>query len=111
MTMATVPPKSSPPAETLEQRFNRLVENWHAETAYLSNSTKIHAHPAYQEIIQIGEPAVPLLLRLMERQPDHFHHALNAITGAQPVPREHAGNIPKIADDWVRWGRENGYRW
>jgi hypothetical protein len=111
--MATVPAKTTPntPAEPLEERFNQLVAKWHAETAYLSDSRKMHAHPAYQEIIRLGQPVVPLILRALEREPDHFHHALHAITGAQPVPREHAGNIAEIAEDWVRWGRENGYRW
>jgi hypothetical protein len=109
--MATVPASPIGPPETPEERFNRLVESWKSETAYLSNSTEIHGHPAYQEIIRMGKPVVPLLLRRMEEHPDHFGHALHAITGAQPIPMEHAGNIPKIAEDWVRWGRENGYRW
>ena len=36
---------------------------------------------------------------------------LSAITGAHPVSEEDRGKIPKIADAWLRWGRENGYQW
>ena len=41
-----------------------------------------------------------------------FHEgieALVAITGEQPVPPQHAGNIEAMRQDWLQWGREHGY--
>src|SRR5207302_9966830 len=77
--MASVPiPKSPPPvpAETLEERFERLAAKWREETAYLSSSTAMFAHPAYQEIISLGQGVVPLLLRALTKEPDHWPWAL-----------------------------------
>ena len=45
----------------------------------LSSPTKKLNHPAYQKIISIGKPAIPLILREFERQPDHWFMALSAI--------------------------------
>jgi len=42
-------------------------------------------HPAYQRIIAWAGSPVPLLLRELQRQPDHWLWALQAITGEQPA--------------------------
>ena len=49
------------PTETLEQRFCRLDALWRKETAYQSSSTKIKNHPAFREVVALGDTAVPLL--------------------------------------------------
>jgi hypothetical protein len=95
--------------ETLEERFNRLADLWQRETGHLSSSRKMAMHPAYQEIIAMGQPAVPLLLRALVERPDHWDMALEAITRADPVPREDWGNMDRIDQAWLKWGRENGY--
>ena len=53
--------------------------------------------------------AVPLILCLLAREADFWFEALVAITGEQPVPPEHAGNVEAMRQDWLRWGREHGY--
>lgn len=98
--------------ETLEQRFQRLLETWNRETRFHSSTTRIIEHSAYQEIISLSPPAIPFLLRAMEGTGNgHLAPALAAITGVSPVLPEHRGKIRDIAEDWVRWGKENGYRW
>ena len=67
-------------------------------------------HPAYQEIIGMGERAVPLLLAELRREPDDWFWALHAITGANPVPAASRGNARTMAEAWLRWGAENGYK-
>jgi hypothetical protein len=107
--MATVPTK--PPMETLEERFNRLAAQWRAETAHLSSSTAIANHPAYQEIIALGPPTVPLILRELEKRRDHWFRALTAITGANPITSESRGRIDQMAKAWLQWGKDRGYQW
>jgi hypothetical protein len=34
--------------------------------------------------------------------------ALRALTGENPVPSEHRGNIEAMANDWLQWGQEKG---
>jgi hypothetical protein len=112
--MTTTPaqsPGEAVPAESVEQRFRELEAIWRAETGYLSSYPKRFNHPAFQEIIRLGEPVVPLMLRDLERQPGLWVWALPAITGANPVADADAGKIGKMSEAWVRWGREKGYRW
>jgi hypothetical protein len=107
--MSTVPAKAP---ETVEQRVVRLLARWREETAYLSSSTAIIGHAAYQELIAIGRPALPFLFRDLEQTADgHLSNALTAITGAHPIPAEQRGQIRKIAETWLQWARENGYQW
>jgi hypothetical protein len=68
------------------------------------------ADPAYQAIIGLGEPAILLLLGELARDPDWWFSALNAITGAKPVLPEDRGNLVKMAQSWIEWGRSKGYR-
>ena len=66
-------------------------------------------HPAYQSIIGMGQDAVPLILDEMSNQPDHWFWALRAITGANPCPPEHVGDVTAMTRDWLSWGRGHHY--
>jgi hypothetical protein len=96
---------------SLEARFAVLAARWRRDTGRSSAVRDIVNHPAYQEIIAMGRAAVPLILRDLEHHPDHWSPALRAITGAAPVTKEHAGKLGSMAQDWLRWARENGYVW
>jgi hypothetical protein len=111
--MSTIPAHDfplAPPEETVEQQVRRLLATWREQTAFLSSSTALVAHPAYQELIALGRSALPFLFRDMEQTFDgHLSSALVAITGAQPVPPEEGGKIRKVAERWLAWARKNGY--
>jgi hypothetical protein len=94
-----------------EARFLDLVATWKRERGPHSSSARLAEHPAYQEIIGLGPEVIPLLLRELERQPDHWFRALHALTGANPVPPESRGKVREMAEAWLRWGREQGYHW
>ena len=94
---------------TLEQRFQMLADTWRKECMHISSSTQRAMHPAYQQIIGLGPDAVPILLRDLQREPDHWSWALRAITGQNPIKDEHRGNLTLVAQDWIGWGKENGY--
>ena len=92
-----------------ETRFMALVATWKANTRNLSSITEAAMHPAYQEIIGMGIRAVPLILRELERQLDHWFWALRAITGENPVPLEHRGRMEQMRQAWMQWGRERKF--
>lgn len=94
--------------ESLGEKFHRLAEEWRTSTAHLSSVTEMATHPAYQEIIGLGKPAIPLLVKALERNLDHWFWALRAITGIDPVPPNDRGNMRKMADAWVGWARQQG---
>lgn len=97
--------------ETLEQRFRRLDAIWRKETAYQSSSTKIKNHPAFREVVGMGEAVVPLLLRDLQIDASLWVWALPEITGEDPVPPEDRVNIAKITEAWLCWGKTKGLRW
>jgi hypothetical protein len=86
-----------------------LLGRWRDETAYLSSSSRITGHPAYQELIALGPPALPFLFRDLEQSGDgHLSKALATMTGARPVPAEERGKVGTVGETWLRWARENG---
>jgi hypothetical protein len=94
-----------------ESRFRSLADAWKEESLYLSSASDMIALPSYQEIIKMGAPAVPLLLRELEREPHFWSWALTAITGEDPVPPASRGRLADIAQAWLRWGKDKGYNW
>ncbi|MFM9264640.1 hypothetical protein [Tychonema sp. BBK16] len=95
----------------LEAEFNSLVEEWRDQTRMLSLVTQKSMNPAYQRIIGMGQPIVPLIFRDLEQKPDHWFWALRAITGENPVKPEQRGRIKQMAQAWIQWGKEHGYEW
>lgn len=93
--------------------FHRLVSAWHNERGATSSITKMAMCPSYQRIIGMGDKAVPLILREMEKEgdePDQWFWALAVITGADPIPDEARGDIVEMAEAWLGWGRLQ-YAW
>ncbi len=96
-------------APALQQRFSLLSAKWKKETGLLSNVTKKCTHPAYQQIIGMGWEALPLILRDLKESKADWFWALTAITGANPISAEIAGNITQMTEAWLQWARAKGY--
>jgi hypothetical protein len=112
--MASIPVKHTPgaePTDTVEKRFRQLQADWEKETAYLSSYSDIVAHPAFREIVRMGDLVVPLMLRDLEERPRLWVWALPEITGVNPVPPADAGKIAKMSEAWLNWGKARGYQW
>lgn len=95
----------------IKEEFNSLVAEWRATRGHHSRLDRLVLNKAYQAIIGLGPPAIPLLLKEMEQRPSHWDWALKAIAHADPVPREAWGDLDKIAAAWVRWGKDRGFEW
>ena len=95
----------------LEAEFKKFAEEWRLETGMLSLVTQKSMHQAYQRIIGMGQPVIPLILRDLEQKPDHWFWALRAITGDNPVKPEQRGRMKQMAQAWIQWGKEHGYEW
>ena len=94
---------------TDRELFKELADRWENETVLLSNSDLAAEHPAHQEIISMGEAAVPLILKRMQSQSGHWFHALREITNANPVLPDDRGNVGAMQAAWLDWGERNGY--
>ncbi len=94
--------------EPLQERFQALKDDWKLRTRHLSNVAQIALVFSYQQVIGMGPKAVPLILTELQREPDHWFWALEAITGENPVPKQDAGDIEASATAWLEWGKQNG---
>ena len=91
------------------EKFQKLAEQWEEETFFLSRSDRAIAHPVHQEIINLGQPAVPLILERMRSQGGHWFEALEQITGEDPVSPADYGNIAAMQNSWLQWGEDRGH--
>jgi hypothetical protein len=100
------------PSKTIvktRDKFEKLFQKWKSETALLSSATAIISHPAYRQIMEMGEVALPFMLIKLQQDPQHPFYALYQITGENPVPYDHAGDLKKMTSDWLNWGCKKGY--
>jgi hypothetical protein len=103
------PAIEQPEVRVSEDRFYELVARWRSETRSLSSTTDRALNSAYQDIIGMGKPVLPLLFRELDQHGGHWFWALRHITRENPVPQQDAGNIQKMREAWLRWGREHNY--
>jgi hypothetical protein len=89
--------------------FEALVREWKATRGHTSSAARMAKHPAYQNIMAMGEAAIPLILSELRKEPDHWFLALHALTGADPVPAESRGKLAEMAKAWLEWGGFYGY--
>ena len=75
----------------------------------MSNTAQMAMLRSYQSIIGMGDPAIPLLLEELQREPDHWFWALEMITEQDPVPSEAVGRVNEMAQAWIEWGKKQGY--
>lgn len=90
----------------LSERFAALAEVWRQETLLESSLTRMAMHKAYQQIIGLGMPAVPLILKELEREPNYWFWALTSITGQDPAAGE--DTLEGATERWLEWGHTNG---
>jgi hypothetical protein len=104
MTKSSLQPDTASDAA----RFRRLADQWKEQARFLSNTAQIAMLQPYQRIIGMGWEAVPFILEELQREPRQWFWALEAITEANPVPPEAAGNVRLMAQAWIEWGKEQG---
>lgn len=116
----------------IEIKFNRLRDQWKSESARAANFYALTLTQVYKNIIALGEPAVPYILKDLKEEFDHLALALDApvtpciienlkrdldhwsrilqvITKENPVPEECEDNLVAIADAWLKWGNASGF--
>lgn len=110
MTNAPQPQVKCKPNTDLEKEFQDLAKQWRHDTGHFSFVSQMIHHPAYQSIIEMGEPVIPIILKDLQAQPDHWFPALATISGESPhIPDEDKGRIRSISKIWIEWGKMRGY--
>jgi hypothetical protein len=94
--------------EPLSERFKSHAEKWERETAFLSATPMRVLHDSYQSIMAMGPDVVPLLLADLQTTRRHWFWALRHLTNVDPVPEKYRGNVDKMIEAWVDWGKREG---
>jgi hypothetical protein len=96
----------------LEQRLREHAAQWDRETAHLSSPLQRMMHPSYQAILGMGaehkQDVVRFLLRDLQMNHRDWLLALSYLTQVNPIDPQDAGKTDKLANAWLRWGREQG---
>ncbi len=86
--------------------FDELTARWRAETQSAPLSVQRETHFAYQQIIGLGEPALPLILENLRSDANDWFWALIAITRLDVA--EGVSDVDEAAARWLAWGRDTG---
>jgi len=92
-----------------QQRFLSLKKRWIQETEMLSSTTEICTNVNYQQIIGMGEIALPFIFADLSNELQHWFWALRCITGVDPIPEDTRGNLDEMRKIWLKWGRNEGF--
>lgn len=108
---AAIPRPGNTLEEALANRFNALAELCEVETGGYSDTGRMIAHPAYNEVFQLGldYPLIPLLLQRIKTQPHPWYHLLQTFAHENPAKDATPGKIQEIVNCWLEWGRQNGH--
>jgi hypothetical protein len=96
--------------DSSEIEFNLLADQWEDETRNISSPKAIMRHPAVQKIVEMGDGAVPMILRRMADRPWFWFGVLMQITKepTDPIDPSMRGDMQKMTEAWLKWGRDRG---
>lgn len=91
-----------------QDEFNELADELEEAAAGLSSTRRAMAHPAFAEILAMGNPAIsPALQRLCKSSNRPLWlRVLGTLTPFPPGAG--ASNIDDAAATWIRWGAQKG---
>lgn len=99
----------SPDNTRIGENFVELANRWHEETDHLSSPSRITDNDTYLKIISMGESVIPFILRDLKKRGGDWYRALRILSGTDQVPIEDRGDVPRMKESWLRWGRNRGY--
>jgi len=94
------------------ERFDRLLDELSQEVAYLAHISLAEHKPRFVELVKMSKLLYVFLLNKLEEDDGNTHlcmYFLATISGIIPYRTYDAGNIPRMKEAWLRWGRREGY--
>ncbi|CAN5529458.1 hypothetical protein BH20VER3_BH20VER3_08820 [soil metagenome] len=96
--------KSAFPDNPLRPEFETLTDEWKKETGFHSSLSEKFMHPAYQRIMAMGKPALPLILHELEHASGYWFYALRFIAGKDIA--DGTRSMTEARNAWIKWGRD-----
>lgn len=94
---------------TIEERFRLLADEWSEDTWHISSISDLTVHPNYRKIIDMGMDVVPLLLKDLQQKHRFWFPALSEITKLRPFDPKHTGDVAKMTEAWIAWGKKKRF--
>jgi hypothetical protein len=105
-----VPINYNPEVDT---HFKALTDTWRLERRGISSTERMLLCPSYQRIIGLGlgwkDQVIRLIMRELQERPDFWFAALRALTGEDPVSESERGNVRRMSEAWLKWGRDRNF--
>lgn len=92
--------------DSVPEQFAELSSKWKRETSHLSRTDQMVSHPAYRQIIELGDAVVPFILTELEANGGYWFDALSEITHYDPLPPGRH-TMKELAGAWIAWGKKN----
>ncbi len=90
-------------------KFYNLAKKWKEETLIASSVNVIESNPSYLEIIKMERKVLSHIFHDLKSDHAFWFHALEEITGCNPIKYAHRGYVDLMAEDWLKWGEEHKY--
>jgi hypothetical protein len=104
-------PKTYPVTQSLEKEFRSFADKWYQEISKEPSLARMTSKTSYLSVIGLEPKArvISLILKELQSKPAPWFLALQILSKNQEVGKEYAGNLKKIAEAWLKWGKENRY--
>ncbi len=91
----------------LKEKFEYYTSVWTNETMFSSSIHEIINNSAYRSIVGLGKDVIPFIIDELKKEDNHWFYALEALTGQNPIKKEHRGFIKLMKSDWIEWAEKN----
>jgi hypothetical protein len=99
-----IPPREDVMKTAARIRFDALNAEWFTETTFQPSVARICLHPAFLDIVSMGETAVPFIVESLRQRPSFLIEALRRIVGSSPETSVGAnGEVQDAAAAWIHW--------
>jgi len=88
-----------------KDKFNNLYKAWQSNTLLQSSISKIVDDVNFKRLVDMGQPAIPLIIEEIDKNPSTLVWALNIITGTSFSTSQRI-TIKDACKRWVRWWKE-----
>lgn len=99
----------SQPTEEISLKFNALAEQWakHCQSVMLSSNINDYLnHPSYAQLVALGKPALPLIMRRYQTDNLPWAFVLDDITGFNWITDRNRFSPKALKERWLRWWQE-----
>lgn len=102
-------------SEEIKSQYRAAFDKLSQETGHFSFVQR--NHPSYQELLKMGSIIIPCILEDIEKDNPGIWNGFSLIhesienehLSAFNIPEKHLGRLGLLKEDFLQWGRDNGY--